>query len=153
MTVFRMTAFALVAALGTVGATASMAGDDAIEYRQSVFKAIGGHMTAIATIVKTDAGDVKDVAAHANAMAAMAAITPSIFPEGSGPMDGTTRAKAEIWDKPAEFKAVLDAFKTEADKLVTAAASGDKREIGKQLGALGKNGCKACHDGYRAPKS
>ncbi len=153
MTVFRMTAFALLVAVGTVGATASMANDDAIKYRQSVFKAIGGHMTAMATIVKTGAGDIKDVAAHANAMAAMAAVAPSIFPDGSGPMDGTTRAKAEIWDKPAEFKAVLDAFKAEADKLAAVAASGDKGDIGKQLGALGKNGCKACHDNFRAPKS
>ncbi len=149
----RFTAIAVAGAITVLSATVSFASEDAIKYRQNIFKAIGGHTTAIATIVKTDAGDVKDVVAHANAIAALAAITPSIFPENSGPMDGQTRAKAEIWEKPEDFKAVLDAFKREADKLAEVAATGDERAIGQQLGALGRDGCKACHDGYRAPKS
>jgi cytochrome c556 len=64
-------------------------------------------------------------------------------------MDGKTEAKMAIWEKPEDFKKVLMSFVAEADKLAEVAKGGDKGAIGAQLGALGKNGCKACHDGFR----
>ncbi len=134
------------------GTTAVSAGEDDIKYRKATMKAVGGHMTAIATILKTGAGDIKDVAIHANAMAGLAKIAATAFPEGSGPMDGETEAKMDVWEKPEEFKKVTMAFITEADKLAAVGGSGDKSAIGAQLGALGKNACKACHDGFREKK-
>lgn len=136
----------------TAGATHAFAGEDEIKYRQEIFKAVGGHMTAMATILKTDAGDMSHMEAHANAMLDLAKISHSIFPEGSGPDAGKTRAKANIWTDADDFKKVVMAFEENAGKLAMAAKSGDKGAIGAALGSLGKNGCKECHDTYRADK-
>lgn len=148
----RLTKFvASIAATAVIGLSAmsAFAGEDDIKYRQAIFKAVGGHMTAMATILKTDAGDMKDMTAHADSMLALAKIAPTIFPEGSGPDAGKTGAKANIWSEPAEFKEVLVAFEENASKLAMAAKSGDKGQIGAALGGLGKNACKACHDDFR----
>lgn len=141
-----------IAAAILVGATAVSAGEDDITYRKATMKAVGGHMKAIATILKKGVGDIKDVAIHANAMAGLAKISATSFPEGSGPMDGKTETKMDVWEKPEEFKKVTMAFIVEANKLAAIGGSGDKAAIGAQLGALGKNGCKACHDGFREKK-
>lgn len=137
------------AALVSVTAAGAFAGEADIKYRQAIFKAVGGHMTAMATILKTDAGDMKDISTHADGMVALAKIAPTIFPEGSDAMAGKTGAKDNIWSEPDEFKKVLAAFQENAEKLAMAAKSGDKGQIGAALGGLGKNGCKACHDNFR----
>ena len=136
----------------SISTTAAFAGEDEIKYRQAIFQSVGGHMTAMATILKTNAGDIKDIGTHADALLAMAKIAPSIFPEGSGPDAGKTRAKANIWSDAGGFKKVLASFQENAEKLAMAAKSGDKGTIGAALGGLGKNGCKACHDTYRTEK-
>ena len=144
-TLFSVAAASLI----LVSASTAFASEDDITYRKAVMKSVGGHMKAMSTILKTDAGDMKDLPAHADAMASLAKISAHIFPEGSGPMDGKTDAKMAIWEKPEEFKKVSMAFIAEADKLASVAASGDKGAIGAQLGALGKNACKACHDDFK----
>jgi len=131
--------FAIAAAVViTASATTAFAGEDEIKYRQEIFKAVGGHMTAMATILKTDAGDMKHIEAHANAMLDLAKMAPSIFPEGSGPDAGKTRAKANIWTDAGDFKKVVMAFEENAGKLAMAAKTGDKGAIGAALGGLGK---------------
>ena len=67
-------------------------------------------------------------------------------------MDGETEATMAIWEKPEDFKKVTMAFIAESEKLAQVAGSGDKAAIGAQLGALGKNACKACHDDFREKK-
>lgn len=142
----------LMAGTVMLGATVGHAGEDDIKYRKAVMKAIGGHMGAISTILKTDAGDIKDATVHADAMAGLAKVTATMFPEGSGPMDGETEALPAVWEKPAEFKEVTMAFVAATEKLAMAAKSGDKGEIGAALGMVGKDGCKACHDNFRQKK-
>ncbi len=145
------TTFFSVAAAGLIlaSATTVFASEDDITYRKSVMKSIGGHMKAMSTILKTDAGDIKDMPTHANGMASLAKIAANVFPEKSGPMDGKTEAKMAIWEKPEDFKKVMMAFIAETEKLAAIAGSGDKGAIGAQLGAVGKNGCKACHDNFK----
>ena len=130
-------------------ASAAFAGEEAIEYRKAVMKAVGGHMKGRSMILKGQAGDMSDIASHASAMAGLAKATETAFPEGSGPMDGKTEAKMDVWEKPDDFKKVTAAFVEYSNALAEAAKSGDKAAIGAALGALGKNGCKACHDGFR----
>jgi len=147
---FKKTLFSIFAAgvLVTSAGIASASEDD-ITYRKSVMKAVGGHMKAMSLIVKGQAGDMKDLAAHASAMSGLAHASMSAFPEKSSQMDGKTEAKMAIWEKPEDFKKVLMSFVAEADKLAEVAKGGDKGAIGAQIGALGKNGCKACHDNFR----
>lgn len=137
------------AALISVTAASAFAGEADIKYRQAIFKAVGGHMTAMATILKTDAGDMKNMSMHADNMLQLAKIAPTIFPEGSDALEGKTGAKDNIWSEPEAFKKVLAAFEENAAKLAMAAKTGDKGQIGAALGGLGKNGCKACHDNFR----
>lgn len=126
-------------------------GDAAIKYRKSLMKAVGGHMTAISLTLKEGDG-VGGIAEHADALAALAKMTETAFPAKSGPMDGETEALPAVWEKPDEFKKVTMAFSAETAKLAEVAKGGNKEAIGAQLGALGKNGCKACHDSFREKK-
>jgi cytochrome c556 len=149
----KRTLFSMLAAgVLVTSAGVAVADENAITYRKSVMKAVGGHMKAISMIVKGEAGDMKDIAAHASSMAGLAKATATAFPEGSGPMDGKTEALPDVWEKPDDFKQVTMAFIAETEKLAAAAQGGDKGAIGAQLGMVGKNGCKACHDNFREKK-
>lgn len=69
------------------------------------------------------------------------------FAEGTD--KGTTRAKPEIWENKADFEQKMADLTTAANGLQSAVAGGNKKEIGKQIGAAGK-ACKACHDEYKS---
>ncbi|NQV82698.1 MAG: cytochrome c [Rhodospirillales bacterium] len=118
-----------------------------IKHRQSVMKAVGGHMGAMAAILKGQVPFKGDLKAHANAMAALAKIAARAFPEGSD--FGETRAKADIWSKPKEFATVVQAFITESAKLAKVAEGGDMAAFGAQFKAMGENACGACHKAFR----
>ena len=148
----RTLAAAAVIALSAVAAQPASAGEGAIKYRQSVMKAVGGHMGAMATILKGQGGSKADLKGHAHAMAELAKISRSVFPKDSSKLDGATRAKNDIWDKADEFKAVLDAFETESAKLAKVAQTADADAFGAQFSALGKNACGACHKKFREKK-
>ncbi len=78
---------------------------------------------------------------------------PGWFPVGSGPQPNLkTSAKAEIWTKPAEFRAVQQAFIAQAEIFATAANGADVAAIKLQAGKLGGT-CKGCHDSFRQPKT
>ena len=73
------------------------------------------------------------------------------FPAGSGPDSGhETRAKAEIWNKPADFEAAQKRFGDAAPKLLAAANAGDASSVKAQFGEVGK-ACKNCHETFREP--
>jgi len=148
MALRRISMAALAAVVAAMAATAS-AGEGDIKYRQKVMAAVGGHMGAMVTILKGQGGNKADIAGHAHAMAELAKISMHVFPKGSGPMDGKTRAKAEIWEKPDQFKAVTEAFVRESEMLAKVAKTGDMAAFGAQIGALGKNACGACHKPFR----
>ncbi|MDP2784866.1 MAG: cytochrome c [Sulfurimicrobium sp.] len=59
-----------------------------------------------------------------------------------------TRAKAEVWLKPAEFKQAQQHFVTATEKLVSAAQGGDLDLIRPAVKAVEKS-CKACHEQFR----
>lgn len=140
-----------VIAVATLAAAGAGAGEADIKYRQAVMKAVGGHMGAISTILKSE-GNTKHLKPHAEAMAALSEIAGDIFPENSSEMEGPTGALGAIWDKPKEFAAVQKTFRVEAGKLAKLAGGGDMAAIGAQVAALGKNACKACHTDFRAKK-
>lgn len=115
------------------------------KYRESVMKAIGGHMGAMANSLK---GQVftENLALHAKAMSNLADITPTLFPEGSG--TDKSEALPAIWENPDQFKASMDAFVKAAKAMDAAVASGNMAAIGPGLQDLGKS-CKGCHDDFR----
>lgn len=132
-----LTAALLVAASGAQA--------DDIEYRQAVYKAIGGHMTALVNIIRQDVPHTDDVAVHAEGIADLAPLTRHIFPEGSG--EGDTEALPEIWEDPEGFEERRQAFEDAAQQ-VNNAAGGPMRQFVGAFQELGDT-CKDCHDNYR----
>lgn len=128
-----------------VAAAAAHATEGEVDYRQHTMAAVGGHMQAIADILRGKVSHTSHLATHANAMAGLAAIAPALFPAGSDGGD----ALAAIWEDAEDFKAKLDAFKEAADGFKAAAASGEMAAVGPAMQSLGQ-ACKGCHDSYRA---
>lgn len=73
------------------------------------------------------------------------------FPAGTGPQPGVkTRAKAEIWTRPAQFQAAQAAFLARATAFDRAVKAGNIAAIRTEARALGGS-CKGCHDQFRTP--
>jgi len=117
-----------------------------IDYRKATFKIVGGHMKSMGTILKGRMHQ-SDLKLHADGIRAMSTIVPKVFPEGSG--DGKTGALPAIWEKPAEFKVVLNKFVAAANDMAEAVDSGEMSAIGPAIQKLGGS-CKGCHDNFRA---
>ena len=135
-----------VAIAGTLGAGGPAAADQgAIDYRQSVYQSIGGHMSAISGILKQEVPHTGDLALHARGIASLAPLTRHLFPEGSG--DGKTKARSAIWERPEEFDARRQDFIEAAASLREVAEADMQTYVGafRQLGEA----CKACHDDFK----
>lgn len=74
----------------------------------------------------------------------------TLFPEGSGEIDGT-RAKASIWSDAEGFAGKWTAYGDAARNAAKSAGDGVEA-LGPLLGALGGS-CKSCHETYRLPKN
>ena len=137
----------------TGGFAASPEETAALKYRQNVMKAIGINMGSIGAMLKGevpfDAGAVK---AHAEAIQAMSRTVPVAFKSKTGDA-GPTESKPDIWEKWSEFEAAAKTLEDEAGKMVEAAGSGDKGQIGAAMGTFGKEGCGGCHKVFRQKKS
>ncbi len=139
------------AALASVVAAGAAAADavGVIQARQTHYKEIGKAAKAIFEQLKSPAPSLPVIQASAKQIDALAPDVPSWFPAGSGPAPGVkTKAKAEIWAKPDEFKHDATAFAEAAHKLDLAAAGGDLAAIRAGTQSLGQT-CKTCHEAFR----
>lgn len=132
---------ALGLAFGMAAAPAA-ADEDAAEYREHVMESIGGHMQAAVAILRQKVPHQGHLRLHVHAMADMASIAHTLFPEGSEGGD----ALPEIWENPDDFATRVDAFQTAAAGLKTAVDNGG--DIGPAFQKVGQ-ACKGCHDNYR----
>ncbi len=124
-------------------AASATASEGEVEYREHTMEAVGGHMQAMVDILRQKVAHTSHMSLHANAMADMASIAPTLFPEGSEGGD----ALPEIWSNPDDFAERLTAFEEAASGLKAAVAAGEP--IGPAFETLGQ-ACKGCHDNYRA---
>ena len=120
-----------------------------MEERHENYEKIGDAMKVVSRELKAGTPDLAKVRQSADAIATLAPQVPSWFPEGTGPDVGKTEARAEIWQKPEDFKAKAADFQRAALAFQAAARGGDLAAIRAAQGDLGKS-CKACHDLYRA---
>ena len=149
-----LAATGLALAIGVSSASVA-AGDplNVIKYRQTTMKAIGAHMGAIVAVIKGEVPFADQVATHARAIHGMAKHLHTLFPEGTGPEAGETRALPAIWEQGEKFREAVGRLQAESAKLAEIAANGgDLAAVGAQVGALGKNGCGGCHKPFRKPK-
>lgn len=121
--------------------------EDAIKYRQGVYRVIGWNFGPMAAMAKGERPyDAAAFARHAEIVAFMSKLPLEGFVPGSD--TGETKAKPEIWLDMDDFKAKLEKMQAEAAKLAEVAKGGDLNASKAQLGETGK-ACKACHDKYR----
>jgi cytochrome c556 len=144
--------YGLAAALAVVigsGAAFALDAPAAIKERQEFYKDIGKSMKGIGEELKSSSPNVADIQKLAANIDAAAPKVPSFFPAGTGPEAGVkTGAKAEIWQKPDEFKKDAADFAAAAHVLNVAAQSGDVAAIKDAAGKIGE-ACKACHQTFR----
>ena len=120
-------------------------GEAEYDYRHGVMEAIGGHMTAMVTILRKGVHQ-DELALHASGIAALADISPDIFPGGSDVEK--SEALPAVWENPAEFNAAMTKFVETAKLMEQAALTGDMAQIGPAIQGLG-GACKGCHDDFR----
>ena len=119
--------------------------------RHEDMEAFGDQTKTIGKELKSSSPDIAAIQQAAAKIAELAPKIQPLFPAGTGPDVGKTRAKPEIWQKPEDFALKAHDLETAATQFNVAAKSGDLSQIKATFGALGKT-CKACHDLYRAPK-
>lgn len=137
---------ALFAMSGAVLTAFAATEEDTIKYRQAVMKSVGGHMGAIAQIVRGKVDHKEDLAYHAEAISRAMDDVVKLFPKGSD--FGETRALSAIWEKAADFKQKSEDSRSAAAAFAAAARSGSQSDIGPKFKGLADS-CKACHKDYR----
>ncbi|MCU1245936.1 MAG: cytochrome, partial [Acidobacteria bacterium] len=139
---------ALALLLFSTAATAADAPEAVVKYRQSVMRALGAHMSAVSLVVKKKVSNRSQLAAHAEAIRALAGGIPDLFPAGTGPDKVQTDAKPELWQHLGELKHDSSALELESAKLVVAARRGEVKAFDAQYERVGQ-ACAECHNAYR----
>ena len=129
--------------------------EDVIKYRKNIMKAIGSHISIIAANLKGKVSINEDILPHSKSiLLTLSSININkTFPENSGPNNSSnTQSLEKIWTEKDLFISEMKDSVKKAENLVIAAESGDKKNIAKSLGALGKT-CGSCHNKFRKKKN
>ena len=130
---------------------ATSSADDApslVKYRQSVMKSIGAHMSAMSLVVKKKVSQRGQLAAHAEAIHALAGGIPSLFPAGTGPDKVKTEALPSVWRQPQNFRTAAQTLERETATLVALARGNDAKNFDAQFAKVGAV-CNDCHKTFR----
>lgn len=146
-------ALAVTAILGASIAEAVNTPENVTKYRQATMRAIGGHMAALATVVRGEVDFVDEVALHAEAINDMSRNLLRLFPEGSGRGAVETRALPDIWQQWHDFEPIAAGLEELSADLAEAAQAGDMDAVRQRFAVLGRDGCTACHERFRADES
>lgn len=125
-------------------ALVAVASEDDQEYRHEVMEAIGAHATALRSILQEKVPHRDHISIHVNALADLASITHTLFPEGS---EGGEALPA-IWEEPEEFKKVVERFQTATAELRDVVNENKMDEVPQKVMGMFR-ACKGCHDDYR----
>lgn len=129
--------------------------EDVIKYRKNIMKALGNHISIIAANLKGIVSINEDILPHSKSiLLTLSSININkTFPENSGPNNSSnTQSLENIWSEKDLFNDAMKDSVEKAENLVIAAESGDKKNIAKSLGALGKT-CGSCHNKFRKKKN
>jgi cytochrome c556 len=120
---------------------------DVIEKRQNAMKGNSENAKAIKAAIEKK--DYATVELKARDIMGTAEKIPSLFPKDSD--KGKTKAKPEIWEKPADFSKNAKNLAKAANELADAAKAGDDAAVTAKTKALG-DACATCHKEFRAEK-
>ena len=119
-----------------------------MDERHENYERIGDAMKVITRELKTVSPDLAQVRQGADTIATLAPQVKTWFPAGTGPEAGKTEAKAEIWQRPDDFRSKAQGLEQASAAFQAAARGGDLAAMRAAHADLGKS-CKACHDLYR----
>ena len=146
----------LLVALAVVAGGSGFAGsaqaqqkpEDVIKYRKAVMTVQSWNMRPMALMVNGQQPyDPALFAWYAGVIQSTSFMLPDAFAPGSD-KGAETRAKPEIWSDAGKFKATVDRFNADAQKLADAAKAGNLEAVKGPFGAVAKN-CGGCHDAFR----
>ncbi len=121
-----------------------------IAQRQDNFEGIGDSFKVIREQLEGDAPDMAAIQEAAGDINTRLQRLPDLFPEGTSVEAGfDTEALATIWEDREGFDEAIQNAVAASEEMMAVAASGDPAAVGEQVGNLGLNGCKACHDKFR----
>ncbi len=129
--------------------------EEIIKYRKNIMKAVGNHISIIAANLKGKVSINEDILPHSKSiLLTLSSININkTFPENSGPNNSSkTQSLENIWLEKDLFSNAMKDSIQKAENLVLSAEAGDKQNIAKSLGALGKT-CGSCHNKFRKKKN
>jgi len=132
-----------------VAAQTPNAAQKTIKYRQAALTLLGYNIGPISAMMKGEIPfDAAKAELHATRLAQVAPMILEGFPADSQ-TGAPNKSKPEIWQNMDDFSAKMADLEKATGALVTATRTGEQRQVGAALGAVG-NACKACHDRYKA---
>jgi cytochrome c556 len=149
LTVVVSIALGIAAPVGVLLAAASAR--DQQKARHDHYHELGDAFKTVRDQTRAGSPDMAKIKAAAQVISEASIDQGRWFPAGTGPEAGKTRARAEIWTRPEDFKAAQKVFSDAAPKLLAAANAGDLHTVRSTYGDLGK-ACKNCHDTFRSPE-
>ncbi len=139
---------AMVAAASSAPIAADMTVKQLMHQRHENFHALEDHYEGVLKEVGKSGVDWQRVKADSEKLLTLSSEILQWFPPGTGPEVGKTKAKAEVWSRPDEFKSQLDRYAQEVRKLSEAVDGRDQAAAATRIDAVGK-ACGACHDTFR----
>ncbi|MFL6763702.1 MAG: c-type cytochrome [Sphingomicrobium sp.] len=119
--------------------------------RHEAMEGLGKAMKALHRELDSGKPDINVIRTKTSTMASTAAKTPALFPAGTGPDVGKTRAKPVIWTQHDLFIRKAKDFLAASQAIDAAAKTGDVNKVMALHDNVDK-ACKACHDPFRAPE-
>jgi cytochrome c556 len=142
----------MIAALSWgVGTASAQDATAVVKDRQATMKLQGAAMGGVKKYIDGDA-DQATATKSAEDLVVISVSLAGKFPKGTGNAEvPTSNAKPIIWTESDKFAAAQKSLVDQAQKLVVAVKSGDKKAAAEQFAATGKDGCGACHGTFRLP--
>ena len=129
---------------------AHMGAKGIVKERMQLMKSYAASMKAI-NVELRDMASVNYILinAEANKIAESSQTIMELFPPGSGA--GVSEASPKIWQKPEDFKKIIEDLKQAARTLAQSTGTGAPKLVIENFRALGGT-CKNCHQKYRVMK-
>ncbi|WP_018869568.1 cytochrome c [Thioalkalivibrio sp. ALgr3] len=140
---------ALLGAMMMTGTAQAVDPEDAIEYRQGVFKAFSWNFGPMAGMAQGEIPFNEEMfLERADQLARLADMPWQGFTEGSDL--GETDAMMEVWEDQETWEQKIADFEEEVSRMTALIDEGaDEMQLRRQAGEIGQS-CKACHDSFRA---
>ena len=119
--------------------------------RHEAMEQLGKAMKELHRGLDASPPDANAIRAQTAIMAATATKIPAMFPGGTGPDVGKTRAKPEIWKQQGLFLRRAKEYQAAALAIDAAARAGDMNKV-MALHERVDQACDACHKPFRAPE-